>query len=46
MNWTPAQLTYLLDNYGKMDLYLLAWKLRRKEDAVKQKYRQLLKQKE
>lgn len=43
MNWTPDQIDYIRANYGNIPLYLLAWKVRRGEDAVRQKYRQLMK---
>ena len=42
MNWTKSEIEFLTENYGKLDLYLIAWKLRRRESAVVHKYRDLL----
>jgi hypothetical protein len=43
MNWTPSDLDYLRQHYGNKDLYLIAWHLRRTEDAVVQKHREMMK---
>ena len=43
MNWTKDEVDYLMENFGKTDLYLIAWRVRRKESAVLCKRRDIIK---
>ena len=43
--YSKAEIHFIRDNMGKMPTYVIAWKLRRKESAVIQKYNNLLKSK-
>lgn len=44
-HWTQSEVDFLKENWGKIDTYLIAWKLRRKQYAVEQKYRKVMKDK-
>jgi hypothetical protein len=43
--YSKTEIQFIRDNMGKMPTYVIAWKLRRKESAVIQKYNNLLKSK-
>lgn len=40
--WTKENITYVMANYHSMPLYLLSWKVRRGESAVRQKYLEVM----
>ncbi len=43
--WKQSELDYLQENWGQIDTYLIAWKLRRNQYAVEQMYRKVMKTK-